>query len=178
MVMKMVRYHHLIEKLLNDVPNLTVIGIVRHPCGVINSWLQAPKEFRPEWDPLEEWRYAPKKNQGRVEEFNGFEKWKEVAQMFLQLELNQPERFRLVQFEELVRNPFWHVENLLHAVGLEMHEQVLNFIVSSQNVHHGDAYSVYKDPKVVDRWRKELPHQIMDEILRDTQQAGLERFLI
>ena len=58
--MKMVRYHHLVEKLLKEIDQIKIIGIVRNPCAVINSWFKAPREFNKEWDPLEEWRYATK----------------------------------------------------------------------------------------------------------------------
>jgi hypothetical protein len=175
--MKEVRYHHLIEKLLSDVPAMKIIGIVRHPCGVINSWLQAPKEFHPEWDPLEEWRFAPKKNQGRIEEFNGFEKWKEVARKFVRLEQMQPTRFCLVQYEHLVRFPHAQIEELLAFVGLGMDSQITSFIKASQQSHHDDPYSVFKHPLVVDKWQQELPKQIAHEILCEAQHSELERFL-
>ena len=45
MVMKEVQYHYLIEKFMDAVPDMKIVGIVRNPCAVINSWIHNPKEF-------------------------------------------------------------------------------------------------------------------------------------
>lgn len=178
MVMKEVRYHHLIEKLLESVNDLQVIGIVRNPCAVINSWFQAPREFKKEWDPLTEWRFAPSKNQGRIEEFNGFEKWKEVALMFLNLQKKYQERFLLIQYEQLVEDPIAVMENAFSFVGLKMENQVKNFINASQSLHLGDAYALYKSPSVKNRWRLQLDTRIYREIVEEIKGTNLERFLV
>jgi hypothetical protein len=177
MVMKMVRYHHLIEKFMWADEAMKIIGIVRNPCAVINSWLRAPKEFQKGWDPLEEWRYAPGKNQDRIEEYNGFEKWKELALCFLDLEYQYPNRFRLMQYEHLVTNPMEIIDEVFSFVGLKVEQQVVDFIGASQGTHVDDAYSVFKSPDVKDRWRTELESRIVDEITRDLQGTILERFL-
>ncbi len=177
MVIKMVRYHHLIPKLLMDVDELKVIGIVRNPCAVINSWLQAPKEFQEGWDPQAEWRWAPKKNQGRIEEYNGFEKWREVAQLFLDLSTRYPERFYLLRYENLVAEPILQVEQLLTFAGLPFHTQVIHFIQRSRSEHHEDPYSVFKAPSVKDRWREDLNATIRQKIVEEVTGTRLERFL-
>lgn len=178
MVMKEVRYHHLVEKLLSAIDAMQVVGIVRNPCAVINSWFQAPREFKKEWDPFAEWRYAPSKNQGKIEEFNGFEKWKEVALLFLDLQERYPERFLLIQYEQLVEHPIDVMENVFSFVGLRMEEQVKDFIKASQASHVDDAYALYKSPHVKDRWKQELDHRISREIVAELKGTRLERFLI
>ena len=65
LVVKMVGYRHLPRLFLENIEDVRIIGIVRNPCAVIDSWLQAPKEFRAGWKAHEEWRYAAKKNPGR-----------------------------------------------------------------------------------------------------------------
>lgn len=65
LVVKMVRYRHLLRLFFENIEDVRIIGIVRNPCAVINSWLQAPKEFRAGWKAHEECRYAAKKNPGR-----------------------------------------------------------------------------------------------------------------
>jgi hypothetical protein len=177
LVMKEVRYHHLIEKLLHAVDNLQVVGIVRNPCAVINSWLKAPREFKKEWDPLTEWRLAPSKNQGRIEEFYGFEKWKELTFLFLDLEKRYPERFLLIPYEELVDEPIRVIENAFSFVGLHMEEQVKSFIRASQSHHQDDAYALYKSPEVKSRWQLELDKRIEREIIHDLKNTCLARFL-
>ena len=158
---------------MND---LQVIGIVRNPCAVINSWFQAHREFKKEWDPLTEWRFAPSKNQGKIEEFNGFEKWKEVALMFLNLQKKYQERFLLIQYEQLVEDPIAVMENAFSFVGLKMENQVKNFINASQSLHLGDAYALYKSPSVKNRWRLQLDTRIYREIVEEIKGKNLERF--
>ena len=152
MVMKMVRFHHLVARMLELNPELRVIGIVRHPCAVINSWLQAPREFDPSWDPMEEWQCAPRKNRGRAEEFNGFHKWQEVAQIFLDLDTRH-ERFMLVRYEDLVDDPLVTSRALLAFCGLGEQDQVSRFIAASQQEHDAGEYALTKDASVKDRWR-------------------------
>ena len=177
LVMKMVRYHHLIPLFLESAPGIRIIGIVRHPCAVINSWLQAPKEFRPGWDPLEEWRDAPKKNAGRIEEYNGFEKWKEVATMFLDLERTHPRQFRLVRYEDIIARPEAQIAALFDFVGLTLPPQTREFIRLSRSGHDPDPYAVLKRPDRAARWRQELDPRIARAILDDVQGTPLERFL-
>jgi hypothetical protein len=177
LMMKMVRYHHLLPLFLENIEGVKIIGIVRHPCAVINSWLQAPKEFRTDWNAQEEWRYATKKNAGRIEEFNGFEKWKEVAQMFLRFEQEYPDRFCITQYEELVTNPLDETRRLFEFAGLTMHQQTKNFIRFSHSQHDEDPYSVIKNPDSHRRWQTELDPCITDQILREIHNSTLERFL-
>ena len=178
LVMKMVRYHHLLHLFLETVPDIRIAGIVRHPCAVINSWLQAPKEFRSGWNAMEEWRYAPKKNAGRIEEFNGFEKWKEVAYLFLALEQKYPDNFILTRYEQLVQNTETEVDRLFSFVGLDLHPQTLRFIWLSKSRHDPDPYAVIKNPETYQRWRTELNSEIANEILADVRGTELEQFLL
>jgi hypothetical protein len=177
LVIKMIRYHYLITTFLTKIENLKVIGIVRHPCGAINSWLKAPREFKPEWNKLAEWREAPSKNQGRGEEYFGFEKWKEVASMFLDLEEAQPDRFYLVRYEELVENTSSSTAKMFSFVGLEPAESVEKFIARSHSTEIEDPYAVFKKKDVKDRWVSELDPIIREAIFDDVGDTKLSRFL-
>jgi hypothetical protein len=177
MVMKEVRYHHLIELLLESVKDLQVIGIVRNPCAVINSWVHAPREFMQEWDPLTEWRFAPSKNQGRIEEYYGFEKWKELALLFLDIQKRYRERFFFIQYEQLVEDPINIIEHAFSFFGLDMEVQVMDFIKASQSYHVNDPYAVFKSPAVKDKWQQELDPRISEAIIKELQGTLLERFL-
>ena len=178
LVMKMVRYHHLLRLFLEKIEDVRIIGIVRNPCAVINSWLQAPKEFRAAWKAHEEWRYAAKKNAGRAEEFNGFEKWKEVALMFLRLEQEYPNSFCITQYEHLVSAPVTEVARLFSFVGLDVQQQTLDFIHLSHSKHDPDPYSVIKDPTSYRRWETELDPSIATEIVAEIRGTELEGFLV
>lgn len=178
LVMKMVRYHHLLRLFLEKIEGVKIIGIVRHPCAVINSWLQAPKEFPTGWNAHEEWRYASKKNAGRIEEFNGFEKWKEVALMFLQFEQEYPSKFCITQYESLASAPEAEVSRLFSFVGLNIQKQTLDFIRISQSKHDPDPYAVIKNPNSYRRWDMELNPSIANEIITEVQNTEIERFLV
>ncbi len=177
LVMKEVRYHYVIDSLLRTVPGIKIIGIVRHPCGAINSWLKTPREFLPEWDVISEWRNAPSKNQSRREEYYGFSKWKELAHLFLRLERTYPAAFRLIRYEDLVAQPHERVRELFEFCGLDMHAQVLSFLDESQQREVNDPDTVFRSSDVASRWKSELPVLIQDEISADLLGSDLEVFL-
>jgi hypothetical protein len=177
LVMKEVRYHYLIETLLREVQDIKIVGIVRHPCGAINSWLKTPREFKPEWNAAMEWRDAQSKNQGRLEEYFGFEKWKELARLFLRFKQTFPDAFYLINYEELVENPMAETEKLFNFVGLPMHCQVTAFIQSSHASEVDDPDSVFRTTDVAARWYQELDPSIRDAILRDVEGTDLAVFL-
>jgi len=178
MIMKEVRYHHLIEKFIKSVPEMKIIGIVRNPCAVINSWIQSPREFNKEWDIAVEWRNAPSKNQGRIEEYYGYEKWRELALAFLDFEHKYPDKFFLMQYEHLVSEPVKSIKKAFSFIGLRMETQVSEFIKASQSHHIDDTYAVYKSPQVKDRWHEELDVRISEEIITELHGTRLERFLV
>lgn len=177
LVMKEVRYHYVIPLLLRSVPDVKIVGIMRHPCGAINSWLKTPREFKPEWDAMAEWRDAPSKNQGRREEYYGFTKWKELARLFLALEQDYPDSFYLVRYEALVANPEAETRRLFAFCGLDMPIQVQNFLTSSQQREVEDPDSVFRITDVAERWKKELASPIRDAILAELKDTDLEVFL-
>jgi hypothetical protein len=177
LVMKEVRYHQVIEALLREIEGIRVIGIVRHPCGVINSWLKTPREFSPEWNAITEWRSAPSKNAGRPEEYYGFEKWKELTHLFLRLEVERPDSFRLVTYEHLLANPIEETRNLLEFAGLKMTTDVKKFLMEShaREIDHPDT--VFRTRDVGRRWKTELDFRIRDAILSELEHSPLKRFL-
>lgn len=177
LVMKEVRYHYVIETLLREVPNIRVIGIVRHPCGTINSWLKTPREFKPQWNASTEWRNAPSKNQGRGEEYYGFEKWKELARLFLRLEKEWPQAFHLVRYEKLVNAPEAETAKLFAFCGLDLDPQVCRFLAASRSREVEDPDTVFRTADVANRWKAELDPAIRDAILHDVEGSDLSIFL-
>lgn len=168
-VYKEVRYHYILRNLLEKDNALKVIGIIRNPFAVINSWLKAPKEFKKElgWSIEEEWRCAPIKNGGRIEEFNGFEKWKEVTFLFMDLKKKFPNRFYLLEYGDLLFNKKETVRKLFEFISLELTDTTLDFLNKSSNIHAADAYSVYKIKENDESWKKDLPSFIIEEIMND-----------
>lgn len=176
LVMKEVRYHHVIETLLRHVPGIKIVGIVRHPCGAINSWLKTPREFNPQWDAASEWQSAPSKNLQRPEEYYGFDKWKELTRLFLRLAREYPQSFYLVRYERLVSNPCAETARMFDFCHLDFHPQVRQFLTSSQSLEVEDPDSVFRTADVADRWKQELDPAIRDTILCELSGTDLAEF--
>lgn len=178
LVWKEVRYHHILENLMAQVPELRLVGLVRHPCAVVDSWLHSPREFKAGWEVEKEWRDAPSKNLDRPEEFNGFTKWLEVAKLFMQLEQRYPDRCRIVRYAELNETPVEVTKELFAFCGLPFEKATEAFIGQSRSKEGSDANSVYRLAKPDDRWKTRLEPGIASAILTETSAAGLNQFLI
>jgi hypothetical protein len=178
-VYKEVRFHHLIKHLLVTSKDLKLVGLVRNPLAVINSWFNAPREFRKDldWQIDEEWQFAPKKNLYKDEEFFGYEKWKEVADLFLKVEKKYPNRFRLVKYSDLMEDTEEVIKNLFSFVGLDMNNNTIEFIKQSKQKNIDDTYSVYRTQQVDDKWKTQLKSNIVDYITYDLKDTELEKFL-
>lgn len=177
--MKHVRYHYLIPRFLElfEKEELLVLGIVRHPCGYLNSWRKAPREFLPEWNFEEEWRFGQRYNLFRPEEYYGFHRWMEIAKLFLVMKEWYPEQFNYIHYEELVKEPLEEGERVLQWLGLGMEEQSRNFIERSTQESHENHYSVFKGKKDPADWKNELPKAVADQVMNELIGTEFERFL-
>ena len=144
-----------------------VIGLVRSPFSVISSWIMIPKEFNPNWSVLKEWREANLKNGESTNNFFGYEKWKEITKLFLELENQFPNQFCLVNYDDLLINTEMEVARIFKFCNLEMQQQTRDFLTQSSGKHDADAYSVFKSKKDDLQWKKTLPQFIIDEISKD-----------
>lgn len=177
LVVKHVRYHHLVPRWMESRIDLKVVVLVRHPCAAMLSWLNAPREFLPQWDPVGEWRLAPSKNQGRPEEFNGFERWKDAARLFLRLSREWPDRCRIQRYGDLIADPEGVAETLFEWVDLRPTTQSRAFIRDSTSKNDVDPYAVYKTKVDDQRWKHDLNPTIADAILSELEGTELEQFL-
>ncbi len=178
-VYKEVRYHHILHNMLKNDSDVKVIGLVRNPMATISSWLNAPREFRADegWKVDDEWRWAPKKNQNKIEEFNGFEKWKEVALLFEKLSKQYPQRFYLLNYDDLLNNTLQQVQSLFDFAGIVMTPQTEDFLKKSRSVSVNDAYGVYKKKTADDQWKNKLPESIVETIKTDLKDSILQKYL-
>jgi hypothetical protein len=158
-------------------PDIKVVGLVRNPNAVMASWIRAPKEFKPEWSFESEWQKASLKNQGRQEEFYGFEKWKEVASLFLDLADQYPTRFRLANYKNLLKDPKTVAKDLFEFAGIPWGEQTDSFLVASTSTDHVDAYSVFKSKTKDDEWKSVIPDEITKQIESELTGTKLEQYL-
>lgn len=166
LVWKEVRYLNIVENLLKS-SNTKVIGVLRHPGGVINSWQKAPKEFNKEWSIEEQWMYAQKKNEDREEEFYGYAKWKEVANSFITFKTKYPDQFTLLNYEKLNTEPNQEVKRVFNFVGLCFSDQTKKFIDQSTNTHSNDPYGVMRANNDIEGWSGNLNEEIQKAILGD-----------
>ncbi|MCO5273467.1 MAG: sulfotransferase [Flavobacteriales bacterium] len=176
-VMKEVRYNHILPNLMAVLPEIRVVGLVRHPCAVIDSWIHAPREFKPEWSVQEQWRSGALKNQGRPEEFFGFDKWKEVALLFLQLQQQYPDRMKVVRYADLNDDPVATAHDLFRFCALEFGPSTEAFITSSRSADGNDANSVYRKVRADEAWQGRLDKTIATTILNELANGPLARFL-
>lgn len=176
-IFKETRYLHVIENMLAQCRDVSVVGIVRNPLAVMASWVSAPKEYDPAWNLFREWRSAPSKNMNRPEEFYGFDKWKEIATAFLRFENDYPEQFALVRYDELKRAPLSVTKRVFDWCDLDVHEQVRTFLRESTSRHEDDPYSVFRAHAGDSRWRDVLPGDIVDQITREMHGTRLNVFM-
>jgi hypothetical protein len=154
---KTTRFHHLLEDMLNFFDNLKMISIVRHPCGAINSWLNTPSEFSASADSMKEWRTGNCRKTAK-EEFWGFDDWKKVTLMHMDLEQKYNKQFKIIKFEQLVSHPLIKTEELFSFVGLDVEDQTRKFISECHSRHDQDSYSVYKQKSVAVTFGKTVCH--------------------
>ena len=175
LVFKENRYQSVLEPMMRRVPSMTGIGIVRHPCGVLDSWSRNAKEFPLGSDIRKEWRFGNCKNIGN-EDYFGYYKWKEVTHLYLDLQDKYPDRFRIVQYEDLVNDPMKSIPGLFDFCHITFEEQTRRFLQESGQVHTDSYYAVYKNKSVIDRWREMLDPGIIEEVLANLKGTRLERF--
>jgi hypothetical protein len=168
LVWKEVRFHKLMGPLMDLHGMDRLVYLYRRPEDVLNSWYQAPKEFRAGQDIFIEYLHAPTKNTD-PSEFNGFAKWKESLQMALALQQRHSDRVRLVCYERLRDEPLAQLERLFEATGLKLTPQVRDFVERSTSRQDDDAYSVFKTEPTPMR----LPAAIADEVAHDPEALAL-----
>lgn len=176
---KEVRYHQLLPHLMQCAPDLRLCLVVRHPLSVLQSWLQAPREFRADlgWTVADEWRHAPRKNQGRPEEFNGYARWKQATTLFVELKAAWPARVHLLVYADLLADPAAEARAMFGALGVAWTAQSADFLCASASRHQADAYAVYRQGQRDDRWVGALDAGIVREVEDDLRGSALQAFL-
>ncbi len=111
------RFHNLARRALELLPNLDLIALVRHPCGAMHSWLTSKGEFPAGADPMAEWRSGRCRKTG-YGEYWGFDDWKQVTDMHLELARIFPGRVLIQRYEDLVRDSRASVGAIFAFAGL------------------------------------------------------------
>ncbi len=174
LAIKDTRFHDLYQRAMELLPDALLIYVVRHPGGAINSWWQS-EEFPSDSDIIEEWRTGECRKQ-TMGEYWGFSDWRCLTERYLYLEEQDPNRYRVFRYEDLVRERESISADLFAFVGCEIPPSTQAFLGESKSRHDERSYSVYKDPSVVDRWRSELPPEIRSSIDAELAGTRLARF--
>lgn len=178
LVFKENRYQYLFGRIVSLFENIKMVGIIRNPCAVINSWVKNPKEFPAGSSLADEWRFGACKNQGREEEFFGFYKWREIANFYLDLADKFSHKVIVVRYEDLVNDTMDEAKKLFEFCGIPFTLQTEKFLAECHSRRVETPYSVFKDKSVKDAWRSELPQSIIDEIYFELKGTRLEKFLL
>ena len=177
---KEVRFHNLLWNLARKTSDLRFIFIVRNPLASLASWLKAPREFRSDlgWKAEEEWRYALKKNLNRPEEFNGFEKWKEATNLFLQLKERHPARVFMLSYSHLINDTTSSTKALFDFLELEITHQTSTFVdPPDDHPAASNPYGVFNRKQSDDSWKGILSESMVAEIYSDLEGTPLQQFL-
>lgn len=164
--------------LLEKMPNLKIIHIIRHPCAVIYSWLNTPKEFPPEDEPNKYWRNGENRKTSK-EEFWGFNDWVKLTRYYQELALREPQKVMLVRYEDLVKNTRKVVQKMFSFCGFnEVPDQTLSFLYASENSKSDNHYSVFRGKNnVLEKWKKNLSDEIKQSIFDELVGTDLEKYL-
>jgi len=177
LALKSVKYHYFVPKFLKELEDFFLVAIIRNPKAVMNSFLNAPREFDESWDRKREWRFAQSRNDFRPEYYYGFHRWVECNKMFLEMNKRYPKRAFIMCYEELCDNTLEVLKKCFDFCGIQMHKQTLDFIEKSTNTFQDDVYSVFRGKKENDVWKDSLEKEIQDAIDKDIIGTELERFL-
>lgn len=143
-IYKEVRYHHILENLISKDDGIKLILLVRNPIEVMNSWVNAPKEFDESWDTEKELLYAEMKNQGGKENFYGLNAWVQTTELFEHLARCYSKRVLLIKYSNLQHNLIQTVEELFDFCDLELNSPTYSFLNETLEKKVSDTYSVFR----------------------------------
>ena len=164
---KEVRYLYTIPLLLQRYDGIKIIGIVRNPYDVLESWINAYLEYKPEWDIFQEWLFATKKNEYRPENYFGYYKWKEFIKMNVEMQKKYPDNYRIVRYEKLAEKAIYVTKDLFDFLDIPYTAQTEKFLKDSQSKTIDNAYAVYRNKNEVQKKDFYLPNAVRKDIAKD-----------
>ena len=178
LVIKETRFLEVSRTLTRLVPESRSIGLIRCPLAVLASWRLAPKEFDRHWSFEEQWWFAGRKNSENAGNAYGYQKWKEVARLHLDLQREFPDRFLILEYRDLVRDPFECYRAMFDWVGLQWTEQTDQLVAASRSGDDGDPYGVFRKSRGTDDgWQEVLSPAVVEAVWKDLQGTELSQFL-
>lgn len=159
---------------LDSNSRLTVL--VRSPTEVIESWINAPREFKPEWNVEAEWRSASKKNAEYAGNHFGIDEWIKTTQRVVNLRERLPQQVRIIRYDQLRTGTHATIREVLAHFSLPFERYT--FLPSSDTSinDHIDEYSVSRQRHRTCSWRL-LSRESKAAIEQLVREAGLDDFL-
>jgi hypothetical protein len=173
-VYKEVRYHHILEHICSLDKDLKIVLLVRDPVEVMNSWVNAPKEFDPTWNIEEELFKGGLKNEGRTENFYGLNAWIHTTKMFERLSYENKNQVILVNYSELTDSPIEVTKRVFNFCSLEYSSATEEFIKDSMQKKVEGTYSVFrgKEKSIVT-----MDDDLIESIRKKVMKADLSHYL-
>jgi len=176
-VYKETRYHYILDNLLQN-SDAHLIGLIRNPLTQLASFIKAPSEFKKEWEISEEWKHAPKKNEGKPENYFGYIKWREVAEIFCMLHKKYTDkRVTLISYNELLNDPLSLTRTLFSKLDIPLGDQTKLFIKKSTSTNHHEPYSVFRNKKQ-DTVSSNIPDDYIQYIKDDLKDTPLYKYCL
>ena len=173
-IYKEVRYHHILENLLRVDQGLKLMLLVRDPIEVMNSWINAPKEFYTSWDIEEQLISGSLKNLERKENFYGLEAWVKTTNNFEHLSKSFEERVLLVNYSTLKYDLNSTVKKIYNFCNLEFTNSTTNFLKDCIKRNVNDTYSVYRGRKKI---KITLSKSTIEKITQYVKDANLSHYI-
>jgi len=164
---KEARFLYTIPLLIQRYAKIKIVGIIRNPYDVLESWINAPLEYNQEWDILEEWNFAAKKNEFRPENYYGYYKWKECIKLNVEMQKMYPQNFITVRYEDLYQDAVKVSKSLFSFLEMPFTAQTEKFIKDSQSKTVSDKYGVYRDKNQECKKQFYLPEKVKNRISKD-----------
>lgn len=161
MVFKEVMFHYMVPVILEHMPELSIIAIVRHPIDILTSYYNAPREFDPQLNIYDEWYFAQSRNELLPERYFGYHKWKEYMMIVECVKNKYGDRVNILRYEDLVKDTENVVKRLFLDNGIEFTPQTTQFLFDCVHKNNDDPYSVFRGSK---KEKKQLPDDIKEAI--------------
>ena len=178
LLLKQTHYHNYMATLLTLEPTSKMICLLRHPCGTINSVLKTSRECKGDWRMTDEWMTGARKNDGKDENYFGYQKWIEFAHDALVLKKAFPDRVLIVMYEDFFGKCAKDtILKLFDFVALPLADTVWKFVEDSSTKHDTSSTGVHKNPSVVRAWKTELDPEIISYIQKDVIERPISLYL-
>ena len=111
-----------------------------------------------------------------VENFYGYEKWKETTNIFEKVSELYPNRVHIINYSEFLSDPYLQTNLMFDKLGIRIHPQVIDFLNISNSESKG-PYSVFRKKELDGDWIDNISDDIINFIYDDLKDSELKKYL-